>query len=35
MAESKCWSLKPFYSNIAITSNEKKLVNFYNINLSN
>jgi hypothetical protein len=28
MTESKYWSLKPFYSNLAITSNElnKKLV---------
>lgn len=24
MTESKYWSLKPFYSNLAITSNEKK-----------
>lgn len=28
MTESKYWSLKPFYSNLAITSNEKKLVKF-------
>lgn len=30
MTESKYWSLKPFYSNLAITSNEnkKKLVKY-------
>jgi len=26
MTESKYWSLKPFYSKLAITSNGKKLV---------
>ena len=26
MTESKYWSLKPFYSKLALTSNEKKLV---------
>jgi len=29
MAESKYWSLKPFYSKLAFTSNEKKLVKYY------
>jgi hypothetical protein len=36
MTESKYWSLKPFYSKLAITSNEiKKLVKLYNISMSN
>jgi len=26
MTESKYWSLKPFYSKLAITSNEKKII---------
>lgn len=28
MTENKYWSLKPFYSSLIPTSNEKKLVNF-------
>lgn len=36
MTESKYWSLKPFYSKLALTSNEsKKLVKLYNISMSN
>lgn len=35
MTESKYWSLKPFYSKLALTSNEKKLVKVYNISMSN
>lgn len=34
MAESKQWSLKPFYSILTDTSNGKKLVKLYNISLS-
>lgn len=36
MTESKYWSLKPFYSKLALTSNDnKKLVKLYNISMSN
>lgn len=34
MTESKYWSLKPHYSKLAITSNEK-LVKINNISMSN
>lgn len=39
MTESKYWSLKPCYSNLAITFNgkkkKKKLVKYNNISMSN